>query len=252
MNCEQVVRQYLEQIRANFVCETQGSRLKIITPYVYPDNDLVEVYVEELPEGRVRVSDLGETTRHLHTQGFDVFASTKRKFLADTAASRMGVTFEGAAISKEGSAEEIGSILFDVIIAARAVADLIYTSRTYEPAPFVEEVADFLTANHFNFERKVPVRGTSGRQYRITFRVESRFLLEPLTAEFERALKPRVDAIVRKWVDINQNQGIRKLTVLNDSDYAWPEPDKIILKRFSQVFLWSDKEQLASAMRTQG
>jgi hypothetical protein len=82
--------------------------------------------------------------------------------------------------------------------------------------------------------------------------VESRFLLEPLTAEFERALKPRVDAIVRKWVDINQNQGIRKLTVLNDSDYAWPEPDKIILKRFSQVFLWSDKEQLASAMRTQG
>lgn len=249
MNCELAVRRYLEQIKVNLVCEAHDGRLKIITPYVYPDNDLVEVYVEDLAGGRVRVSDLGETTRHLHTQGFDLFASTKRKFLADTAASRVGAAIQGGAILKEGTTEEIGGILFDVIVAARAVADLIYTSRTYEPAPFVEEVADFLKEHQFRFERRVPVRGISNRQYRVTFRVEGGTLLEPLTAEFEHALKPRVDATVRKWVDINH--GARKLTVLNDIDFSWPEPDVIILSRFSEVYRWSVRDSLAKAIRTQ-
>lgn len=250
MNCEEAVRRYLEQIKANFSCEPQGKYLKVVTPYVYPDNDLVEIYVQELPGGRVRVTDLGETARHLHTQGFDLFASTKRKFIAETAASRVQAALEDGAISKEGRTEEIGSLLLDVLVAARAVADLIYTSRTYEPAPFIEEVADFLKENQFHFERRVEVRGASGRQYRIPFRVERSILLEPITSEFQRALKPRVDATVRKWVDINH--GAQKFTLLNDVDFIWPEPDVIILTRFSKVFRWSARGEMAEAIRRRG
>jgi hypothetical protein len=124
MECERLIREYLGAIEGGFVCEECDGRLKLITPYPYPDNDLVEVYVEELPGGRVRVSDLGETTRHLHTQGFDVFASPKRKFIAETTASRVNAVFEDGAIAKEGTVGELGSILFDVIAAARNVAEM--------------------------------------------------------------------------------------------------------------------------------
>jgi hypothetical protein len=248
MTCETAVRNYLDKIKADFTCRQTNGRLKIITPYLYPDNDLIEVYVEELPNGRARVTDLSEAARHLHAQGFDLFASPKRKFIAETAASRVSAVFESGAISKEGSLEELGTLLFDVIGAVRGVADLIYTSRAYEPAPFVEEVADFLREHQFRFERRAPVRGASGKEYRVPFVVEQRIYLQPLSAEFQRALKPRVDATLRMWVDIDKKAA--KISVLNDVDFAWPEPDVIVLSRFSQVFRWSGRAELARALRT--
>jgi hypothetical protein len=250
VNCEQVIRDYLSKIKAEFACEESDGRLRIVTPYLYPDNDLVEVYVEELRDGRVRVSDLGEATRHLHTQGFDVFASPKRKFIAETAASRVNAVFENGVIVKEGSPEEIGGVLFDVIAAARGVADLVYTSRAYEPAPFVDEVADFLTEHQFRFERRVPIRGESGREYRVGFRIEQKILLHPISAEFQRALKPRVDAALHMWLDVDRRAS--KFTLLNDVDFSWPEPDVVILSRFSSVFRWSAREQIVDAIRKAG
>jgi len=250
MTCAEIIQEYLGRIKADFACEEMDGRLKLISPYLYPDNDLVEVYVEELPGGRVRVSDLGETTRHLHTQGFDVFASPKRKFIAETAASRVNAVFENGAIAKEGTLQEVGPMLFDVIVAARGIADLIYTSRAYEPAPFVEEVADFLKEHQFHFERKVPVRGESGREYRVAFRVERLVHVQPISAEFQRALKPRVDAVLRMWVDIDRKA--LKYSLLNDVDFSWPEPDTILLSRFSSVFRWSARQELVDAMRRAG
>jgi len=246
MECEGAVRQYLEKMKADFACVQVNGKLKLITPYLYPDNDLVEVYVEELPNGRVRVSDLGEATRHLHTQGFEVFASPKRKFIAETAASRVNASFQNGEIVKEGSRDELGALIFDVVAAARGISGLIYTSRAYEPAPFVDEVAEFLRQEGFQFQRKVPIKGDSGREYRIPFLVSGVYL-NPITAEYQRALKPRVDAVVRMWVDINRKA--RKFSLLNDIDFAWPEPDVQILSRLSQVYRWSARHELASDLR---
>lgn len=44
-------------------------RLCIVTPFIYPDDDLIEVFVEELDGGTIRVSDLGETSRRMATTG---------------------------------------------------------------------------------------------------------------------------------------------------------------------------------------
>ncbi len=247
MNCESLVREYLGRIKADFVCQPLDGRLKLITPYLYPDNDIIEVYVEELPHARIRVTDLGEATRHLHTQGLDVFVSLKRKFIAETTASRVGASFENGVIFKEGSVNDLGSILFDVIAAVRGVADLIFTSRAYEPAPFVEEVAEFLKEHEIRFDRRFPLRGESGREYRVAFRVEERVFLQPISAEYQRALKPRVDAVLHMWLDIDRRAS--KFSLLNDIDFAWPEPDIIILSRFSEIFRWSARQELVEAIQ---
>lgn len=246
MECESAVRQYLEKVKADFACVQVNGKLKLITPYLYPDNDLVEVYVEELPNGRVRVSDLGEATRHLHTQGFEVFASPKRKFIAETAASRVNASFQNGEVFKEGSSDELGALIFDVVAAARGISGLIYTSRAYEPAPFVEEVAEFLRDQGFQFQRRVPIRGGFGREYRIPFVIKSVYL-SPITAEYQRALKPRVDAVVRMWFDVDNKA--TKFSLLNDIDFSWPEPDVLILSRLSHVYRWSARHELANDLR---
>lgn len=246
MTCETVIREYLSKLRLEFACEQVNGRLRLVTPYLYPDNDLIEIYVEQLPDGRIRVTDLGEATRHLHTQGFDVFASPKRKFIAETVASRVNALFRDGTLEKEGKPEDVGGMLFDIVAASRGVADLIYTSRAYEPAPFIDEVAEYLRQQIIPFEQRVPVRGESGRQYKIPFKIKSVYL-QPLTAEFQRSLKPRVDATVRMWVDVDKIAS--KYSLLNDVDFDWAEPDVLLLSRLSTVFRWSDRTKLADSLR---
>jgi uncharacterized protein DUF1828 len=245
ISCENIVREYLDRLKGEFSCHRTDSRLRLVTPYVYPDNDFIELYVEQLPDGRVRVTDLGEATRHLHTQGFDLFASPKRKFIAETAVSRVDAILENGTIYKVGPPEEVATMLLDLVIASRGVSDLIYTSRAYEPAPFIDEVAEFLRQEQIPFERRVRVRGESGREYKIPFKIRSVYL-NPLSAEFQRSLKPRVDATVRMWVDVDRVA--KKYTLLNDVDFSWPEPDVILLSRLSSVFRWSARRELADAL----
>lgn len=253
LSCREAVEGYLTNLQRGFTCVPIENRLRIITPYLYPDNDLIEIFVEELPSGQVRVTDLTETLRHLHGRGFDVFESSKRKFMVETIASRTGVELIQGQLAKTGEIGQVGELIFDVIVAARGVSDLIYTSKSYEPATFVEEVEEFLRSNQIPVEPKIRLVGVSGKAYIIDLKITigpPRFLhaLSPIAAA---GLKPKIDATVRMWFDINHDlTPERKLTVLNDVDFQWKPYDLSILKRLSTVKYWTHKEDLLETIKT--
>ncbi len=126
LTCQEAIEGYLATLQKGFSCAPMENKLRIITPYLYPDNDLIEIFVEELPSGQVRTTDLTETLRHLHARGFDVFDSPKRRFMVETIASRTGVELVQGQLAKIGEPSQVGDLIFDVIVAARGVSDLIY------------------------------------------------------------------------------------------------------------------------------
>lgn len=253
ISCREAIERYIKSLKEGFSCFRGGERLRIITPYLYPDNDLIEIFLEELPPDQVRATDLAETVRHLHARGFDVFESPKRRFMVETIASRVGVNFVNGQLTKTGNVSQVGDLLFDVIITARGVSDLIYTSKTFEPATFVEEVQEFLKVNQVPAESRVKLIGLSGRSYVVHFKVTigpPRFLqaLSPLATA---GLKPKVDATVRMWVDCNHDlTPTHKITILNDVDFEWKPYDIRILERLSTVHYWTRKEGLLTSLRT--
>lgn len=250
IDCQEIVERYVATLTEGFRCLPSGARLRVITPYTYPDNDLIEIYVEELQNANVRVTDLGETFRHLHSQGFDVASLPKRTFLAETIASRVEVELSNARLSKVGPLARVGDLIFDVLVAARGVADLIYTSKTYEPQTFFEEVREFLEDNHFNVELRVRVVGSSGKGYGVDFRVLTgrEAYLHTLSPRYVQGVKGKVDATFRMWSDFNADMA--KVSLLNDVDFGWKEPDVIILGRVSRVAYWSRKEEVVGYLRS--
>jgi hypothetical protein len=253
LKCQQAIEGYVTSLREGFSCVDTEDRLRVITPYLYPDNDLIEIFVEELPSGQIRVTDLAETLRHLHARGFDVFESPKRKFMVETIASRVEVEIIHGQLTKTGDISQIGDLLFDVIVTARGVSDLIYTSKTFEPATFLEEVEEFLKVNQLPVEPRVKLIGMSGKSYIVHFKVTiglPRFLhaLSPVAAA---GLKPKVDATVRMWVDCNHDlPPERKVTILNDIDFQWRSYDINILERLSTVQYWTRKQELLRLLKT--
>ena len=246
MECTEIVERYIDQLRLGFRCIPFERRLCLVTPYLYPDNDLVQVFVEEIASGRIRVTDLGETLRHLESLGLDVLGSSKRSFLLEQIAGRMHVDVQRGKLIREGRLEDIGSLVMDVVAAAQGVADLIYTSKAYEPATFPDEVSVFLSDNGIEHEKRVPVFGDTRKKYWVSLRIDGRrprdTLVEAMSPSQESAMTAAVNRVFRMWSDVNGTK--IKISLLNDIDYSWKEVDKAILEKVSVVQTWSRKEQL--------
>ena len=242
----------LRHLGEEFRCLTLDSRIQVITPYVYPDNDRIEVFVEEPSIGLVRVTDLGETLRHLLAQGFDLSRSSKRHEMAETVADGVGVKLVRGELLREGGVDKLGELLLDVIVSARGVSDLIYTSRTYEPATFLEEVGGFLRDSDIQFDLDCKIKGESGKLYTVNYRLlkgATSLYLHTLSPGNRGGIKRLVDSTVRMWVDCNGSLGKRsKFSLVNDVDYAWGAPDIAILERLSNVGHWSRRQEFVALL----
>lgn len=250
LTCAEVTEKYINSLSGNFRCLPLERRLRIVTPYLYPDNDLIEVFVEEPAPGHMRVTDLGETLRHLHSQGFEVSGTPKRKHMVETIASGVGVDIVRGELVKEGKIGEIGELLFDVIVASRGVADLIYTSRTYEPPTFAQEVGKFLEEHQIEYEPEVKLRGESGKVYTVDFKlVRANKYLHTLSPRQIAGLQPVVARVLRIWFDCNGSLGREtKVSLLNDIDFQWKTPEVALLDRVSIVTYWSRRDDIVAVL----
>lgn len=245
MECAEIIEGTIENLRLGFKCLPSEKRMRIVTPYLYPDNDLIEIFVEEVGPNRIRVTDLGETLRHLESLGVDVLASSKRQFLLEQITKRIHVDIQRGKLGREGTIEDVGSLLMDVVTAAQGVADLVYTSKAYEPATFPEEVSSFLSEHRIEHERPASVFGTTGKKYRVSLRVDGRreaeTLIEAMSPSQEAAMTTTINRVFRMWFDVDETR--RKVSLLNNIDYSWKAEDLALLGRVSVVHTWSKKEQ---------
>ena len=125
----EVVERYLESLKAEFCCQRfeDVSYLVVTTPYLYPNNDVVELHIDELPEGMVEVSDGGEAEVQLFKHGFELSNSHLALRHAKQIASGKAVDFDGATLTKTGPREDLGSLMQDVIQVAVGIAHLRFS-----------------------------------------------------------------------------------------------------------------------------
>lgn len=121
------------QLEGLFECAPfQVGAVRVVTPFLYPDNDHIEVFIVER-EGRWTATDHGETFGWLFkTSACDDWSPQERR-IAEDACAGLGVRFEGicleAATAQWG---EAGGKALAVARAAALVADRIHARRRTE------------------------------------------------------------------------------------------------------------------------
>lgn len=251
MTCEEIVGNYISQLQGEFAClPTPDNRIRLITPYLYPDHDRIELFIR-FHEDDVIVSDLGETLRYLDTTGMQIIGFPKRQFKANRIADGLGVQMERGVILKRGKIAAIGEMVFDVITACKAVGDLVYSGNAYEPAVFEEEVIDFLATEKIQCEPHVPVKGQSNTDYKVSIRVfmaQREILIATVSPKTPAGLTSRVDRIFRMWNDVNGNR--EKITLFND-DVALVRPEDVYVLEHanSYVHRWTARELFVAALK---
>lgn len=244
MTCEEIISSYIEQLQGDFAClPSPDNRVRLITPYLYPDHDRIELFIR-IENQDVTISDLGETLTYLETTGLEVIGNSIREFKAHRIAEGVGVQIERGVIVKRGSVKNLGELIFDVVTACKAIGDLVYTTRAYEPALFEEEVAGYLIAENLTVEPRAPVIGKSGTNYRVSLRVRTgqrEALVATISPKTPKGSIRRVNDTLRMWMDVNGNR--TKYSLFND-DAALVRPEDVFLlqQANSHVYRWSARE----------
>jgi Domain of unknown function DUF1828 len=251
MRCEEAISKYIETLKSDFECvPAPNGRLRIVTPYIYPDHDRIEVFVREKDDRRVVVSDLGETLRHLDTLGMEVVANQKRWFQVQHITEGLQVKVREGIIFKEGPAESVGDLIFDVLAACKAVGDLIYGTKAYEPATFEDEVAEFLKEHNIETTRNLSITGQSGSKYKVSMKTvvnRTETLVAAVSPMSKAGIRQHVNSVFRMWSDVNH--GARKMSLLNDLEFEFRTEDVTLLSRVCITQRWSGREAFLESLR---
>src|SRR5208337_3115731 len=139
---------------ALFDCFQQGDYVRIRTPFLYPDGDVIDLYYEEY-DGMGTISDLGETVRWLGSQSASPRRSTGQKRIVEDVCLTTGVEFFRGMIQARVGKESDGlaGTLLRVAQAAVRVADIWFTFRARSIQSVNDDMATLLGDASIPFEQ---------------------------------------------------------------------------------------------------
>lgn len=239
-----------QSLGALFVCSEQGDAVRIRTPFLYPDGDVIDLYCHA--QGSiVNVTDLGETTRWLRMQTPSQKRSTKQTALIEDTCMNHGVEFyRGMLQARTTAGDDLAATLLRVAQAALRVADIWFTFRARSVESVNDEVAEYLTAKEFSYERGKRLVGRSGKVWTVDFHVrgtKASSLVCVLGTGSRSAARAVVEHVVATWYDISHlvvgPEALRCISLFDDTADVWNPEDFRLVENLSSVARWSKPEE---------
>jgi hypothetical protein len=239
-----------------FECSVNGDFVRVRTPYLYPDGDLIDLFLKSAHQGVTTVSDLGETVRWLNSNTLSAKRSPKQAGLISDISQTHGVEFfRGMLKARSNEPAELADAVTRVSQAAVRVSDLIFTSRLRSIESVSDEVADFLQELHLPFERNKRLIGRSGKNWKIDFQVSApqrSSLISVLSSGSRSAAQQITKSIVASWYDLSQYRAspepLSFISLIDDSADVWSDEDFNLVESISNVARWSVPETLTQLL----
>lgn len=252
--CIGVVNKYLERLSSDFNATPSDNGCFLLTPFCRPDGEGIELELETLPDGSIRISDMGDTAGYLFVNGL-----TMGKAMMDRAKfiSRCyGVSFEGGPLTIETQPESAGDALHELIQAVLAVTDLIQMRRSTKPRAvrFDDEVESIIKYSGANYRAKYKIPGRL-EDHTFRFHVNSgrNLLIQPITAPNEGDAHALAERWAYRFSDVVQaNAGWRPLAVLdNRAEYVserviWTPRAVAPIREYA--ITWAERGKLAALL----
>jgi hypothetical protein len=229
-----------------FDCQEVNGYTRVRTPFLYPDGDVIDVFVD--PDNST-ITDLSETTRWLRSQTLSAKRTAKQTRLIEDTCQTAGVEFFRGALMLRMS----GNLSDDIVRLSQAcirVSDLWFTFRTRAIEPITEEVATYLDDRKIPFERNETHPGRSGRTWTVDFhtRHSSRSTLVQVLSTGTRGATHRMaEHVLAMWHDLSNLQYGREplhfVSLFDDTLNVWNEEDFNLLSDYSAIAMWSRPDE---------
>lgn len=242
MICDEIER----WLAAQFRCYDEGDRIRIETPYVYPDGDVVDIFA--VNEGTaLRLTDLGETNRWLWLQTPSVRRSPRQRSLINDICDNHGVTYQSGELQVlVTDSHEVAKAVTNLAQAILNMADIYFVFRSQGGQSIKEDVAEFLAdalgANRI--KRDQEFRGRSNRAWVVDFVTKSPkrdSLIQVLYGGSKATARRSVERALSMWYDLQayKSTGLQFVSLFDDTVDVWAEEDFNLVDGLSEVAYWS-------------
>jgi len=239
-----------EQMGQLFRCEDFGRYIRIRTPFLYPDGDVIDLFLRD--DDRVdTLTDLGETVRWLRNQTPAKKRTKKQsKVIEDVCRTNDIAFFKGqleVRVSDIGFAESVTRLAQGCV----QISDLWFSFRNRAFEPITEEISEFLAENNIEFSSFEKHPGRSGRMWPVDFHTRTSqrgsSLVQVLSTGTSGATNRMSEHVVAMWHDLYHlttgREGIQFVSLFDDTVDVWKEEDFVILDDLSRVAMWSRPDE---------
>lgn len=244
-----------QSLGALFTCSRVNGLTRVRTPFLYPDGDVIDLFVQE-QNGSVTITDLGETMRWLRSQSISPRRSPKQTKLIEDVCLNHGLEFfRGMLLARVKPGDNFAAVAMRAAQGALRVADIWFTMRTRSVESVSDEVELLLTEESVPFERNQPLVGRSGRTWRPDFhaRMPKRSSLVCVLSTGSRAAAKSVtEHVLASWYDLSNMrvgpEGLQFVSLFDDTMDVWSDQDFNLLRDLSVVARWSQPDEFIQAL----
>jgi len=191
-------------MRLRFHVEEMEMWCSLRTPFLYPDNTPITLFVSESSANKVLISDHGEASDYAFVNG--VGSGTLNNRLKKVG-RRFGLHADGDELMIESSDDHVADAILSMVNAVQDVGYLVYRqSVPNRQRVFRSEIERFLVQKNRPYERDFVMRGKSRARkidYRITGDGYKQLLLWVLDPSNERVASDRADSIAMSYIDVS-------------------------------------------------
>jgi hypothetical protein len=248
--CMELANQFSGFIAGSMDCGSDLAGLNVITtPFLYPDRDNIEIFVRELEDGSVLLSDMGQTMMKLSSYGFIPSASTpRRRAMIFQVVASMGVQYEDGDVVAVSPRMQTGSRLWDLALAIQRLSDLVYTVPGYTKATFTDEFDQFAAEKGIRYRRGVTIE-LPNHSFTADFIIGPR-VIQLVSAGSIGYARERVNSVYTNFAEMKLAKDPRiRLAVVDDRQPTIDTRMRSLLRnQADQVLAWTRKAELERAL----
>lgn len=244
---------YYKFLREKTVLATDGQSgwVEISTPFLNVFNDSIDIYAKK-KNGKVLLSDDGETLRNLELSGVKVSRSAKRKELLEQVLLNYGVKLINDELTTEATEQNFPQKKLNLLSAISETNDLYYLAKHTVASVFREDVREFLEEQELIYTPHFISKGSTGLEFTFDFQIAYK-QTEIVIKSFNSVNKLNLPHFLFTWNDIKNvrerqtGKNMVGLAVINDEEReVKAEYLDALQNKGAEFILWSERHKPAN------
>ena len=245
-----VCSQIQQEIGYLFSCSDLNDYVKIRTPFLYPDGDVIDIFARE-QDDVITLTDLGETIRWLRAQSISHRRTPKQRQLVEDVCLNHGVEFfKGMLVIRVRAHSDLPSCVVRLAQASVRISDIWFTLRTRAVETITDEIADFLNERSVPFERGERLPGRSGQVWRPDFHTRTTkqsSLIYVLSTGSKAAARGVAEHVLAAWYDLSAYaagpEALKFVSLFDDTVDIWTDKELNLVSGLSEIAYWSRPDE---------
>ena len=252
MNVNELCASVGQTLPPLFTCSPAAQEgVRVRTPMLYPDGGVVDVFVLERGNGYI-VTDFGDALGWLWLRLISQRLSHRQELLVQDVCRTLRIElFNDQLVLRAVTDNGLGEAVLRVAQAVVRVSDLWFTLRSQSLQTTAEEVDEWLSEKGIPFQRDVPRKGRSTRDWTVNFETQTddhTSLIFLLSTGSRGAVRRITEHVVTGFVDLSHlkvgQPNLAFVSLFDDTTDVWRAEDFMLLEEHSEIARWSAPDEL--------